>query len=78
MKESYLPLRERLATQDKPRNIVIGLAGDAALLIFAIYFIQSQHWMPKTLAAFLVLAQYGAGMIWRFRKFLATQWRRLT
>ena len=78
MKESYLPLRERLATQDKPTNILIGFVGDAAFLIIAVYCLQGLHLMPKALAPVPVLTWYGAAKVWRFRKYLATQWRRLT
>lgn len=78
MKESYLPLSERLSAQDKPTNIAIDAASDAAILIGAIYWLQSLHWMPNVLSAVLVMTLYGAAIIWRFRKFLATQWRRLT
>lgn len=78
MKESYLPLKERLPAANPKANILRGYIGDAVFLPICIYNLYESHWMPKDLSITLPLALYGAGQIWRWRKYLVTSLRGLT
>lgn len=76
MKESYLPMIERPSAQNKSTNTLNDILGDAAFLsIIVTICLPDLHW---ALSLTLVLTLFAASQILRFRKLLATQWRRLT
>jgi len=77
MRESYLPLKERAPAPDTTTKILFGYLEDIFSLPLTIFCFYESHWMPKVLCLTLPLALYTAAQIWRYRKHLATRWRKL-
>jgi hypothetical protein len=72
MKESYLPLKERLPAGNTASKTLTGYVGDALFMANSTYWLYKFHWMPTVLSLTLPVAYYGAILIWRWRKLI---WR---
>ena len=77
MRESYLPLKERAPARDTTTKILFGYISDVFFVAMTICWLSETHWIPKAFGLTLPLALYAAGQIWRYRKHLATRWRKL-
>ena len=76
MRESYLSLKERPPARDTTTKILFGYISDAFFVALSIYLLYELHWIPKAFSLTLPLALYASGQIWRYRKHIATRWRR--
>ena len=76
MQESYLPPKERLPAIKTKSEMVLSLLGDAVFLALVIWiFFTSPGWLKVLyVTSFTCVA---AVRIWRYRKYLASHWRKL-